>query len=324
MLDQAFAEYGDEVEFIGVDVQDNQADAKVFLAEFGLDFDHFFDRNREIPNFYAGIGTPITFFFGPNGTLVATHNGVRRRAHLGAQHRRATQSQLLVESSPWSSHFFGRPLTGVAGLWVGVRLWPDQLPDRPLDRLIGAAAIGLFAGRLAAMIGQGVNPLTNLGDILIVRGGVSIAAASLGAVVAFMIPLRWDLSYLDAAAPAVLMGLAGWHAGCLWRGACLGTLSDLPWTWAQSPGGAGRHPVELYAAIGFAVGAFVVSQLPWQLLLRSGSAIVIAGIVRVATELVRPSIGPGPVVLYLIAITAGAGLVLSGYLIDRSRRLQPT
>lgn len=76
LLDEAFKQFGDEVEFIGVDVQDNQADAKRFLAEFGLDFDHFFDRNREVANFYGGIGTPITLFFGPRGELVKTHNGV--------------------------------------------------------------------------------------------------------------------------------------------------------------------------------------------------------------------------------------------------------
>ncbi len=76
LLNEAFAKYGDQIEFIGIDVQDNQADAKEFLAEFGLDFDHFFDRDREIPNNYGGIGTPITFFFGPHGELVNTHNGV--------------------------------------------------------------------------------------------------------------------------------------------------------------------------------------------------------------------------------------------------------
>lgn len=76
LLDQAFSIYGDRVEFIGIDVQDNQADAKAFLGEFGLDFDHFFDRNREIPNAYGGIGTPITFFFAPGAELVSTHNGV--------------------------------------------------------------------------------------------------------------------------------------------------------------------------------------------------------------------------------------------------------
>lgn len=76
LLDQAYSRYGDRVEFIGIDVQDNQADAKKFLDEFGLPFDHFFDRNREIPNAYGGIGTPITFFFAPGGELVHTHNGV--------------------------------------------------------------------------------------------------------------------------------------------------------------------------------------------------------------------------------------------------------
>ena len=76
ILNEAFAEYGDRIEFIGVDVQDNQADAKEFLDEFGLEFDHFFDRDREIPAAYGGIGTPITFFFGPQGELINTHNGV--------------------------------------------------------------------------------------------------------------------------------------------------------------------------------------------------------------------------------------------------------
>lgn len=76
LLNEAFNKYGDQVEFIGVDVQDNQADARAFLDEFGLAFDHFFDRERAIANHYGGIGTPITFFFGPDGSLVKTHNGV--------------------------------------------------------------------------------------------------------------------------------------------------------------------------------------------------------------------------------------------------------
>jgi cytochrome c biogenesis protein CcmG/thiol:disulfide interchange protein DsbE len=77
LLDRAHEQYGDEIEFIGVDVQDNQTDAKAVLAEFGLaGFDHFFDRDREVPNFYGGIGTPITMFFGPHGELIQTHNGV--------------------------------------------------------------------------------------------------------------------------------------------------------------------------------------------------------------------------------------------------------
>ena len=76
LLAQAHAEHGDRVEFIGVDVQDSQAGAKAFLAEFELDFDHFFDPDRQVPNAYGGFGTPITLFFAPGGELVSLHNGV--------------------------------------------------------------------------------------------------------------------------------------------------------------------------------------------------------------------------------------------------------
>lgn len=77
LLDQAHTRYNDRIEFIGVSVQDNQPDAKAFLTEFGLaEFDHFFDRNREVPNAYGAIGTPVTMFFGPGGELIRTHNGV--------------------------------------------------------------------------------------------------------------------------------------------------------------------------------------------------------------------------------------------------------
>lgn len=76
LLNEAHLQYGDEIEFIGVDVQDSQGAAKEFLAEFGLDFTHFFDRDRAIPNFYGGLGTPITMFFASNGELTTIHNGV--------------------------------------------------------------------------------------------------------------------------------------------------------------------------------------------------------------------------------------------------------
>jgi cytochrome c biogenesis protein CcmG/thiol:disulfide interchange protein DsbE len=76
LLAEAHAIHGDRIEFIGVDVEDSQAGAKEFLAEFGLMFDQFFDERRSIPNFYGGFGTPITMFFAPHGELVRIHNGV--------------------------------------------------------------------------------------------------------------------------------------------------------------------------------------------------------------------------------------------------------
>lgn len=77
LLTEAVATHGDEIEFIGIDVQDNQEDAKTFMAEFELtSFDHFFDPNRSIPEHYRGFGTPITFFFAPGGELVRSHEGI--------------------------------------------------------------------------------------------------------------------------------------------------------------------------------------------------------------------------------------------------------
>ena len=76
VLNTANEKYGEQIEFIGLAVQDNQTDAKAFLAEFGLEFDHFFDLDREVVNHYGGIGTPVTFFISPNGQLVKAHSGI--------------------------------------------------------------------------------------------------------------------------------------------------------------------------------------------------------------------------------------------------------
>lgn len=76
LLAAAHSQFGDSIEFIGIDVQDNQNDAKAFIAQFGLEFDHYFDRDRSVPNQYGAIGTPVTMFFNADGEWVSTHLGV--------------------------------------------------------------------------------------------------------------------------------------------------------------------------------------------------------------------------------------------------------
>ena len=76
LLTEAHADYADEVLFVGVDVQDSQDGAKAFIAEFGLDFDHFFDPNRAIPAAWGGFGVPITYFVDADGTIIDTHAGI--------------------------------------------------------------------------------------------------------------------------------------------------------------------------------------------------------------------------------------------------------
>ncbi|HEU4750412.1 MAG TPA: TlpA disulfide reductase family protein [Acidimicrobiia bacterium] len=76
LLQQAHAEFGDEVEFIGIDYDDNQRGARLFLDEFDLPFPHYFDQPGEIIAELGGFGVPRTYFFAPGGELIKTHNGV--------------------------------------------------------------------------------------------------------------------------------------------------------------------------------------------------------------------------------------------------------
>jgi prolipoprotein diacylglyceryltransferase len=209
-------------------------------------------------------------------------------------------------------------LTAVAAIWVAARIWPDRLPDHPTDRLIGAAAVGMLVGRLTAMVIQGVNPLTNLGNILLVRGGVHTGAATLGAIGAFVWANKGKLRDLDSVAPLALVGLAGWQAGCLWRDACLGTVSNLPWAWSQTTSSITRHPTELYAALGMLAAAWLVSRLSWRPFLRAGTALALAGLVRLLTEPLRPSVTGGPTGWYMAAVVVGGLLAWQGSrLLDR-------
>ncbi|MGD2052358.1 MAG: prolipoprotein diacylglyceryl transferase [Acidimicrobiia bacterium] len=176
-----------------------------------------------------------------------------------------------------------------------------------------AAVTGMLAGRLAAMVGDGVNPMLHPADILIVRGGVATGPASLGALAWIAWAGRhrlWQVA--DGLSAAALAGLAGWHAGCLARHACLGTPSDLPWAYAQRGGGVTRHPVELYAAVLLAVAAVAIALWRWKRPPRPGVAaslaLAAAGAVRLVTEPLRPSLAHEPVAWYLAAVVAGLGV----------------
>ncbi|GMQ84532.1 MAG: hypothetical protein BMS9Abin07_0096 [Acidimicrobiia bacterium] len=191
----------------------------------------------------------------------------------------------------------------------------DRCAGNLFDTALTAAAVGVFIGRLVAMAFDGVNPITHPADILLVRAGVSTIGATLGALAVFAWPARRELIPMaDGVAAAALAGLAGWHAGCITRDACLGTASDLPWAVAQEGSQITRHPVALYAALLFAIAA--VGLALWKAYGRPGlgvpasAALAAAGAIRLATEPMQPSISGGPVWFYGIGIVVGlAGMV---------------
>ena len=83
-------------------------------------------------------------------------------------------------------------LTAVALGWMALRLTP-ALSGGDADRLMGAAAAGLVAGRLGAMILAGVNPITHPLDIIIIRAGVDTRVAAIAALVTLLLMggLHW-------------------------------------------------------------------------------------------------------------------------------------
>jgi len=213
----------------------------------------------------------------------------------------------------------GAAAFGVAGLYA--MLWFEagrtnaaDCTRQLWDVALGGAVAGLVVGRLGAMVLGGTNPVTNLGDILIVRSGVDTGIASLAALTTIGVLARKDLWRIaDGLAPAALTGLAGWHLGCLVRDACLGTPSDLPWAVAADGSDITRHPVEIYAAlllIGAAIGLVVMKRRFPPPGVVAGSALAAAGLARLATEPMRLTIGGGPEIWYVVGAAAGLGLAV--------------
>lgn len=204
---------------------------------------------------------------------------------------------------------------GAAGLYGGLRVLAKV--DRTVcvrdlwDIALAAGLVGLVVGRLVAMIRGGVNPIANPGDFLLIRAGVDTVGASLAAIgMAGWMARRNLTDQLDALTAPALIALAGWHGGCLFRDACLGTPSNLPWAFSQAGSDITRHPVELYAAAGLLLGAAGLISLrkrfPRPLTL-AGFGLAVAGAVRLSTEPIRPAIDQGPVWWYAAAIVVGVG-----------------
>jgi len=207
-------------------------------------------------------------------------------------------------------------LAGVAALyaslwWVG-RRDPDLCVRDLWEIAIAAGVVGLGVGRLVAMMRGGVNPLAHPGDLLLVRAGVDTVGATVAALATSAWLARADLrEQLDGLAPAALAGLAGWHAGCVFRDACLGTPSSLPWAWAQPGSDITRHPVEVYAAVLLAMASWALFRLrrhdPAAGVV-AALALAGAGAVRLLTEPMRPSLFAAPVWWYAAALVGGLAL----------------
>lgn len=77
---RAFKDSG--VQFIGVDIQDSEEDAKAYINEFGITFPNGLDDAGRITIDYGVIGLPVTFFISSDGIVQRRWVGAIRENRL--------------------------------------------------------------------------------------------------------------------------------------------------------------------------------------------------------------------------------------------------
>ena len=93
VLQNAHLEWGDRVEFIGVNPQDNPADAEKFAAKYGIDYPLLLDRDGALVG-KVGVSTfPTTLFVDTNGQVVLQYAGELTEDELAASIKEAFNFQ---------------------------------------------------------------------------------------------------------------------------------------------------------------------------------------------------------------------------------------
>jgi cytochrome c biogenesis protein CcmG/thiol:disulfide interchange protein DsbE len=85
----AFARAHPEVAFVGVDVNDKQADAQGFVNKYGLPYPIVYDPNGAVGGVWKVDGIPTTFFIDANGVVKAHIVGAADKATFEAELQKA-------------------------------------------------------------------------------------------------------------------------------------------------------------------------------------------------------------------------------------------
>ncbi len=75
ILARAAKRYGQTIQFLGVDIQDNIGGATAFQEEFNIPYPSVFDPNGEIRDSLGLLGQPDTIFYGTDQSKVTTVSG---------------------------------------------------------------------------------------------------------------------------------------------------------------------------------------------------------------------------------------------------------
>ena len=82
LLDDAYARYSDDVEFVGIDIRDARDDAIEFVESYGISYPQVRDEALRIYSQYGLTGQPESFFIDQDGIVVQHVKGPLREAVL--------------------------------------------------------------------------------------------------------------------------------------------------------------------------------------------------------------------------------------------------
>ena len=82
LLEEAYARYRDDVEFVGIDIRDARDDAVEFVDEYDLTYPQVRDEVLRVYSQYGLIGQPESFFVDQNGVVVQHVKGPLRESVL--------------------------------------------------------------------------------------------------------------------------------------------------------------------------------------------------------------------------------------------------
>ena len=72
---EAHREYGDRVQFLGIDILDSRPEARAFIAEHEMAFPSVFDPADAIKDSLGQLGQPVTVFYRRNGEFFTSYAG---------------------------------------------------------------------------------------------------------------------------------------------------------------------------------------------------------------------------------------------------------
>ncbi len=74
-LSAASEEFGERVQFLGIDILDDRESARAFMRDFAWRYPSVFDLNGTIRDDWGFVGQPVTLLFDASGERVFVHHG---------------------------------------------------------------------------------------------------------------------------------------------------------------------------------------------------------------------------------------------------------